>query len=337
MGCSSFRTHTHLSRSNLCLFHGKAQRRCSNGIDNSSLEPFPSENWDRDCGEVFFECLANHLKLRDKSEWHRITKTDVANFGGESMLKKLHNGSVMRALQKVHPNHKWSPWEFGEYMPRGQWTAQLERDFVEHLARRLKVTKMEDWYQISKAQIYSEGGGILLHRYHNSPSKMITSVLTQHNWKSRRFRNRSLNTWDDVQLQKDFVHRLSKELKITCLSDWYNVSQTQIRERGGSGLLEKYHNSVSQMIIAIIPGHDWNLDQFVCWSQRDSLQKIAKKLGITQMEDWYTVTKAHIYHAGGGTLLQKYQNSPIKMITSILAEHKWDVDKFNTKSKKEIK
>eukprot|EP01118_Nematostelium_gracile_P008337 TRINITY_DN2763_c0_g1_i1.p1 TRINITY_DN2763_c0_g1~~TRINITY_DN2763_c0_g1_i1.p1 ORF type:complete len:389 (+),score=75.72 TRINITY_DN2763_c0_g1_i1:90-1256(+) len=299
--------------------------------------------WKRNGGEKeFFDSLATHLNLKEKDDWYRVNKEEVFNFGGEAMLKKVFAGSVRKALQVAYPDHKWLPWKFDSYLPRKTWgVTQSRRDFLNNMAKELGIVKMEDWYEVSVSQIREKGGSALLRSYQDSPAKMISSILIDHKWNLRKFNCKITGVWDNLQLQKDFMNNvLGKELNIKTMDDWYDVGVAQIRAKGGGGLLRRYYNSPFLMITSVLKDHPWNRKDFnrkpkVFWDdqmQRDFLGRLTKHLNIIKMEDWYTVSKFQIYQQGGGGLLRRYQNSPSKMITSIMTEHDWDIQNFTSKA-----
>ncbi len=56
-------------------------------------------------------------------------------------------------------------------------------------------------------------------------------------------------------------------------------------------------------------------------NQRDFLNELAKKLNITEASGWYTVTKEVLRQHGGSGLLQTYNNSPSKLLTTLFPEY----------------
>eukprot|EP01118_Nematostelium_gracile_P003123 TRINITY_DN1355_c0_g1_i1.p1 TRINITY_DN1355_c0_g1~~TRINITY_DN1355_c0_g1_i1.p1 ORF type:complete len:349 (+),score=64.58 TRINITY_DN1355_c0_g1_i1:234-1280(+) len=257
------------------------------------------------------------------------------------MLKKFYHGLVGRALQNIYPSHAWIVWKFDESIPSGLWDNQeLHRHFVDHLEKELKITNMEDWYNVNVEDIRRNGGGTLLQKYYrDSPSEMIISVLKEHNWELHRFTHRPKQIWDEMQSQRDLMDRLAKELNIQTMEDWYSVSKAQIIHKRAGGLLNrKYHGSPSRMITSILTEHQWNLSHFTrkpngVWSdqkvQQDLIAHVAKQLHINNMEDWYRVTANQIRETGGKSLLARiYKDSPSKMITSLFTQHPWDLRKF---------
>lgn len=293
----------------------------------------------------FFYSIADSLGMKDKEDWYKMTKEDVIRFGGERMLEKHFNGSVRKALETNFPYHSWKTWKFGEKIikPRGYWNdEESQRNYLIELGREMEVKEWSDWYDVTIAEICEKGGSGLLFKYDNSPSKMITSLLNEHSWEIDKFTRRPKGYLGDLMKQRNYLEDLGKELNIKKMEDWYRVSIAQIAEKRGQSLLMKYNKSPSKMITSIFSDHEWDMEKFAKMPkgyymneklQRDMMDRLGKELNIKEMEDWYHVTKPQIYEKGGGRLLEKYQQSPSKMITSVLNEHEWEMQKFAHKPK----
>lgn len=57
---------------------------------------------------------------------------------------------------------------------------------------------------------------------------------------------------------------------------------------------------------------------------------LGKHLQFNKMEDWYKVTSTDFIKNGGKTLLNRFEGSPPKVITSVFPDHKWYMWKFGT-------
>lgn len=90
----------------------------------------------------------------------------------------MYEGSVYMLLKENFPEIEWLPWKFDNQRwlkkcekkcnkkNRGVWQDQKShRKFVEWLGKELNFKTMEDWYNISQADIKQHGGGGLLHYY----------------------------------------------------------------------------------------------------------------------------------------------------------------------------
>eukprot|EP01118_Nematostelium_gracile_P015920 TRINITY_DN6480_c0_g2_i1.p1 TRINITY_DN6480_c0_g2~~TRINITY_DN6480_c0_g2_i1.p1 ORF type:complete len:190 (-),score=30.60 TRINITY_DN6480_c0_g2_i1:134-703(-) len=178
---------------------------------------------------------------------------------------------------------------------------------MDHLAKKLKITKMEDWYDVTVRQVLETIGKGLLRKYKSSPSCLVMSMFTEHKWDVSKFARRK-GIWDDLQLQRNVMSDLAKRLNIKKMEDWYDVGVVQIYENGGKGLLYKHGNSPSKMIVSVLNHHKWDLSRFInrkgvlddFHHRVELMDQLAKRLDIKQVEDWYHVTSTQIRQNGGG-------------------------------------
>ena len=123
-------------------------------------------------------------------------------------------------------------------------------------------------------------------------SEVISETLT------RELPNAPRNHYDDIENQKKFLEYASKKLNIKDPSDWYNITTTQFREIGGSGLLKKYNFTLSFLLSSLIPNYHWLPWKFHIvpknfWNHPDNqlrfLQWAAQEFKIKDMSDWYKI------------------------------------------------
>src|SRR5262249_47813955 len=137
----------------------------------------------------------------------------------------------------VYNSHKWEKSQFSTI--QGYWDSQeYQRNFVDELGNQLGFKQMDDWYNIVQKDIMENGGCGLLNRYGGSPPKLIMSVYGYYRWNRDNFHVRSpcklpkrhQTYWDNKDNRLALISNLTKELKITDLSDWYRISWNQIQE-----------------------------------------------------------------------------------------------------------
>jgi len=96
---------------------------------------------------------------------------------GASLLK-MHGNSPSRLIQSLFPEHKWLNSHFTTKLPSGFWhKKQNQRDFLDKLEIDLGLKGKHDWINVTKKHFLEKGGGTLLKKYGNSPSKVVQSVL----------------------------------------------------------------------------------------------------------------------------------------------------------------
>eukprot|EP01118_Nematostelium_gracile_P009093 TRINITY_DN3048_c0_g1_i1.p2 TRINITY_DN3048_c0_g1~~TRINITY_DN3048_c0_g1_i1.p2 ORF type:complete len:336 (+),score=65.90 TRINITY_DN3048_c0_g1_i1:28-1035(+) len=211
----------------------------------------------------FMDYLAKELNIKNMEDWYHVTKAQMCNKGATGLLK-VYDESPSKTIASILVDHHWDLVKFSN-KPKGTWDSiESQREFLNQLAKQLNIKQMEDWYNVTKPQIHENGGGGLLRiKYHNSPSKMITSLFPEHNWNLLQFHHVPKGTCDDVQIQKEIINNITKQLKITKMEDWYGITAKQIRENGGAPLLMKYQGSPKKMITAMFPEHVWQFPKFL--------------------------------------------------------------------------
>eukprot|EP01118_Nematostelium_gracile_P002202 TRINITY_DN12432_c0_g1_i1.p1 TRINITY_DN12432_c0_g1~~TRINITY_DN12432_c0_g1_i1.p1 ORF type:complete len:374 (-),score=47.94 TRINITY_DN12432_c0_g1_i1:428-1549(-) len=209
----------------------------------------------------FIHYLAQQLKIKEMEDWYGLSHTQIDQHGGAGLLERFDNSSSLM-ITTMFPKHEWDLENF-VYKPTGKWDdVQFQRSFLDYLGKQLEIKEMDQWYKVNKTQICEKGGRGLLRRCNWSPSKMITSVLTEHEWNLHKFSSRPRRMLHDIKSQRDFLDQKAKELKIMKMEDWYNITRAQFCEKGVGGLLSSYHNSRSKMITCIFTDHDWDIESF---------------------------------------------------------------------------
>lgn len=70
------------------------------------------------------------------------------------------------------------------------------------------------------------------------------------------------NHWKKLGNQKEFFLNLAKELKIKEPKKWGSISNSQVLERGGGGLLQIYGGSLRTALKTIFPDVKWKREWF---------------------------------------------------------------------------
>jgi hypothetical protein len=99
------------------------------------------------------------------------------------------------------------------------------------VAKQLKISKPEDWYNVKLADvIHGSGGSLLNHYYNNSLYNALQQLYPEHMWLPWRFDKAPKGLWADVNNQRKFFDNLAITMKINNMEDWYNVSPAGILE-----------------------------------------------------------------------------------------------------------
>ena len=149
----------------------------------------PKRFWQEKANQInFMTSLANKLKLNDFTGWYRVTSKDIILHGGSGLLAQ-YNESLYNALKEIFPEVSWKPWKFVS-APKGCWeNKEVQREFMQELAGKLNVIKMEDWYKVTRNDIIVNGGSTLLSRHNDSPIQLLTAIFPEYNWLPWKFSN----------------------------------------------------------------------------------------------------------------------------------------------------
>jgi hypothetical protein len=60
--------------------------------------------------------------------------------------------------------------------------------------------------------------------YHNSLSKLLSTVYSEHEWLPWKFSKSSHHFWGDLENQRKFLDWVVKQLNYKEFQDWYQVS-----------------------------------------------------------------------------------------------------------------
>jgi hypothetical protein len=76
------------------------------------------------------------------------------------------------------------------------------------------------------------------------------TVYPEIQWNDDKFRQLHSNVqygyWSKVENQRAFMEQLGPKLGVVSLSDWNNITTSQIEKEGGTGLLKHFGGSLSK-------------------------------------------------------------------------------------------
>jgi len=280
----------------------------------------------------------------DLSHWYKINNKDLLKNGASGLLKR-YNGSIVALLSTVYPEYTFQAWKFGS-TPKGWWDSKDNVNaFIEYLRNELQIEKgdFEPWYNLTADQLVKHGGGGgLLERYGGSISTLLADVFPDHDWVPWKFSKAPQNYWESLDNQKKFLDDVAKKIGASSsnMEPWYQMTKEAFRKFGGGSLLTRYNNSVSKMLIAIYPHHNWKVWKFGKAQQGywDSLEHqklflidLASSLGfrMNDWEKWYEVSTEEFMKHGGGGLIKKYNSSVATLLAEVFPEREWLPWKFS--------
>lgn len=167
-------------------------------------------------------------------------------------------------MKEIHWRNEWFS------TPIGYWQRKdVQKNFLNSLAKRLGVKKAEDWGNVPIYEVTKHGGSSLLNHYGGSLQKTLKSVypgfycsnsgkLTLSKdieWKPEWFRT-PIGYWGNKKNQRDFFDAVAAKLQIFHPSQWGTVTNQLFIENGGRGLLILHGGSLWKALNAVYPGYN---------------------------------------------------------------------------------
>jgi hypothetical protein len=137
--------------------------------------------------------------------------------------------------------------------------------------------------------------------------------------------------WSDPAKQREFLDGLGNQLGFKILEDWYKIRISDIKKRGGMGLISKYKGSAYKLIKSVFP-YEWHEQKFYHTSKSKNwrnkefrialVKRLAKKLQIKDPNEWYRVSLDQIEEIGDNPkLFIKY--SLKTLLEEAYPNHEW--------------
>lgn len=272
---------------------------------------YPDHNWDglrfATVSRGYWQSVDNQRKLMDKigeelgvkvlDDWYKVSTQEVLSRRA-SFVTNIYHGSLSNTLKQLYPEHPWNELKFENTRPNTWRNESNRKNALEKVGVELGVKKMEDWYNISVVDVQKKAN--FINRYYNGClATALQQLYPEHPWDPFRFKVIPKNYWDNEDNQRKYFERIGKELGVTKLDDWYNVSQDVVRRNKGSFILNKYNGSVFAALQKLYPEHNWDPLRVSkaprgFWQKESTKEhyhklilKWYKKYNITELRDWY--------------------------------------------------
>lgn len=230
----------------------------------------------------FLDWIGQQLGFKNLDDWYNITAKDILDNGGQELLGQ-YGGLSNKIIQDVYRDHVWDSNRFLDTKMELDDNSHHKR-FLDKIGKALGFKNMEDWYKISHKNMIDMGGSSILHKYGNSPAKLIQSVYPQHDWKMWKFKRDAGGTWSQLEQQQRFelVQWLAKELKIESLDEWYRISWSQISEKLPLDIFKKY--PLEQLLTETYPFHKWDVPRLQV-KKRGGSSKSSQRILAKMLEE----------------------------------------------------
>jgi hypothetical protein len=204
----------------------------------------------------FLDKLGKKLNFQKPEDWYGLKKRDLP---GSSLILSLY-GSIAELFKQTYPEHEWNTWQFTGALKNGYWgDKKNQKDFMKWLGKQLGFKTMEDWYNITRKDIMDNGGATLLLKHRGSPSKLVTSVYSDHEWMIWKFQRVAKGTWTNLEQSQriEMIMWVEKELRIETMEDWYRISWSQIDSKIPVEFFKQY--PLEQVLKEAYPDYIWDM------------------------------------------------------------------------------
>jgi len=289
--------------------------------------------------------LGERLGYNTMEDWYGITARVIKDNYGCGLLY-CFDDSPYQLITDVFPEYKWLVWMF-KCAPHVWENADIRKEYLEWLGKRLGFNNIEDWYGITTNAINDNYGSGLLGRFNNSPYKLIKDVFPEYKWFVWMFNVTPKGMWENAAIRKQYIEWLGKRLGFNTMEDWYGITTNVINDNYGGGLLGRFNGSPYKLIKDVFPEYKWLVWMFKHtpnneWTdsgiRKDYVLWLGEILGYNNNEDWYGISvKAINDNYGCGLLKNYYSGSPYQIIKDVFPEYKWVKSKFcNLKTEKKM-
>eukprot|EP01114_Cavostelium_apophysatum_P017295 TRINITY_DN5106_c0_g1_i2.p1 TRINITY_DN5106_c0_g1~~TRINITY_DN5106_c0_g1_i2.p1 ORF type:complete len:690 (-),score=185.35 TRINITY_DN5106_c0_g1_i2:125-2194(-) len=251
-----------------------------------------------------------------KDDWYSVKQEEIVNAGGSGLVKRFR--SHIYALLNLYPNEEWTVHRF-KHLPHNYWESKdNQRTFIEEIAKRLDVKHWEEWYTIKVSDFVECGGAGILNHYGGSLLKALAAVYPSHPWRMDRvFSDQFLASRSNFE-PLVIKERYSSPSKSQTVEDLFPEGEVpQILQTRG----------ITSESVLKLDASTLSLQLATFWrdpaNQLALVEKIGKKLGVKNWEDWYNVTDEDFLKCGGQPLLNEHASSLRKVLRSVYPQHIW--------------
>ena len=228
---------------------------------------YPNHEWDvfkrKQTSKYYWKNEENQKNFLDKlltkqNENTQITSQLILQARGRRLFH--YNSSIDSLIAKYCPDkhHLIN-------RPRNYWSnVQNQRKFLDELAQKLGITDLKEWNNVSDT-ILLVNGAFWIRKKYKSLFEALQATYPEYPWNVyERFR-KPRNYWSEDENILQFLELLKSTFHIKKKDDWIRISNTQIYDLGGGGLIKKYGN-LGVILSKYYPEETWDISSFV---QRD--------------------------------------------------------------------
>ncbi len=102
------------------------------------------DHWPSTLKQEYIQKIEQKYSIKSREDWYN---KPIKVFKEITNQDFKIGDSPKSLLSLLYPDHEWLPWKFATSF----WSdTTSQRAFLEQVSKELKVTKIEDWYKITK-------------------------------------------------------------------------------------------------------------------------------------------------------------------------------------------
>jgi len=172
--------------------------------------------------QAFFDDLADKLKIQKYEDWYNVSIQSIFEHGGRGMLGR-YNGSLIKALATVYPNHNWKFYKY--YSPHQKISKE-------------RVSKSQMTLQLTVRELFPRNAVILInHKHKDLPNKLEYDIYIpelglafEYQGEPHYFSIPIYGSLKQRQSNDKLKEESSKEMGITliCVPYWWNKTKESL-------------------------------------------------------------------------------------------------------------
>eukprot|EP01122_Echinamoeba_exundans_P006822 TRINITY_DN1987_c0_g1_i2.p1 TRINITY_DN1987_c0_g1~~TRINITY_DN1987_c0_g1_i2.p1 ORF type:complete len:428 (-),score=45.11 TRINITY_DN1987_c0_g1_i2:930-2213(-) len=222
-------------------------------------------------------------------------------------------------------------------------SSESELEFWTRASEILHVTKMSDWYSITRKVIRKLDGSLFVDKIHQgSMYKALKHAYPSHDWKPWCFVQTDSGFWSDPANIRTFLDWVAPQVKVERLEDWYKIqARDALIPLGGGGLLAHHKYSLLNILRAAYPDHEWLPWKLVkaprmFWNDIENQKRFLRWLGTqhgireSNLEGWYSISQSELEKDSAlkSLINNKYDGAFLNLLEAMYPDHEWHPWKF---------
>ena len=234
-----------------------------------------------------------------------------------------------RAWDPIHTRYAsldHPEWETMSRLPMLFWDDEHNhKRYIKWLGLQLGCDEPEDWYGVTTKDFTDRRGHGFLEYYEHSYVRALQVHFPKYDWKPWLFQQAPNGYWHKIENCVKFVHWFEGERGFVSPDGWYDMTQDDVYELYGSGLMDHFECSVQRLVHTVYPDRDWKPWLFVqvpknFWPKAENrisyMKWLEERLGYESPEDWYRVTNNDLIANAGASLIQ-FGYKPIDLVREL--------------------